>query len=68
MDSIMARIPAQPSRGNTSGVIPAEDLIPSAYFCVGYRIPFIVSLRRVAQAFRRLFCPSDNLECPILWD
>src|SRR5258708_1412234 len=29
MDSIMARIAAQPQRGNTSRVIPAEDPFPS---------------------------------------
>ena len=37
MDSIVARIQAQPERGNTSGVIRAEGPFPFEDLCVGFQ-------------------------------
>ena len=40
MDSIVARIQAQPERGNTSGVIRAESSFPSEDLVLGPWGPF----------------------------
>jgi hypothetical protein len=54
----MARIPAQPSRGNTSGVIPAEDLLST------FSSPLVWALVTVAAFFYRASLSCARISIP----
>jgi hypothetical protein len=59
MGSIVARIQAQPNRGTTSGVIPAEYPFPPEDPCVGFHgFRFYREFALIWQSFNSYSNPS----------